>query len=297
VLFELPCTPVAIFNRPANEIIEFRHGHTLRPDPSAGISRGVGSRAGSDDFHWARTRPPPLGRRIIAVLADEQPPPHPALRTQAEHLQAFADLGCTLPIYRRSLVGTRLNAPIVDAARPSSGGLLMVTADGGVFALGDARFYRSMDGRPLSQPVTARVRGDTRNWLDGRAAMVRQNRTVRPSGSASGARRRNAWAVRALVPGLPVTATGVDPYRIDIRDVNVRVTGQPPRVQRRDAKHARAIMLDCLGQLLDYLADPHGPGAFPSGYIWSRRVCPPILRSAISGRGVAARLRDRRPST
>ena len=38
-------------------------------------------------------------------------------------------------------------------ATPGGGGYWFVAADGGVFAFGDAKFYGSMGGQPLDQPV------------------------------------------------------------------------------------------------------------------------------------------------
>ncbi|HVX22442.1 MAG TPA: glycoside hydrolase family 3 N-terminal domain-containing protein [Acidimicrobiales bacterium] len=66
--------------------------------------------------------------------------------------------------YDGSMGGRPLEAPVVGIASTpggqratstgtGSGGYWEVAADGGVFAFGDASFYGSMGGRPLSQPV------------------------------------------------------------------------------------------------------------------------------------------------
>jgi hypothetical protein len=56
--------------------------------------------------------------------------------------------------FSRSICGTRLNSPIIDAAvTPSGEGYWLVAADGGVFAFGDAPFYGSMGGQRLNAPV------------------------------------------------------------------------------------------------------------------------------------------------
>jgi len=49
---------------------------------------------------------------------------------------------------------------------PGGGGYWFVASDGGIFAFGDARFYGSMGGRPLNEPVVgmASNRGDG-YWL------------------------------------------------------------------------------------------------------------------------------------
>lgn len=50
-----------------------------------------------------------------------------------------------------------LNAPIVDAAPASGGGLYLVGADGGVFTLGGAPFHGSKTGSHLNAPIVAIV--------------------------------------------------------------------------------------------------------------------------------------------
>jgi hypothetical protein len=56
------------------------------------------------------------------------------------------------------MIGTPLNAPVLDSvATPSGLGYFMVAADGGIFAFGDAVFAGSMGGRPLNAPVQSLV--------------------------------------------------------------------------------------------------------------------------------------------
>jgi ribosomal protein L24E len=51
-----------------------------------------------------------------------------------------------------------LNRPIVDSIpTPTGQGYYMVAGDGGVFSLGDARFYGSTGGLRLNQPVQGLV--------------------------------------------------------------------------------------------------------------------------------------------
>ncbi len=53
-------------------------------------------------------------------------------------------------------LGQVLNKPIVGmAAVPGGGGYWEVASDGGIFAFGDAKFYGSMGGQPLNQPIVA----------------------------------------------------------------------------------------------------------------------------------------------
>jgi len=55
-------------------------------------------------------------------------------------------------------VAQNLNAPIVGVATtPDGNGYWLVAADGGVFAYGDATFFKSMGGQPLNAPVVGPV--------------------------------------------------------------------------------------------------------------------------------------------
>ena len=69
--------------------------------------------------------------------------------------------------YYGSPVG-RLRAPVIGIAATRTGnGYWLTSADGGVFAYGDARYYGSMAGRPLNQPIVgmAATRSGRGYWL------------------------------------------------------------------------------------------------------------------------------------
>lgn len=73
--------------------------------------------------------------------------------------------------FHGSMVGLKLNKPVVDIERTRSGkGYWLVSGDGGVFAFGDARFYGSMAGNRLNAPVVAIARTPSSEgyWLLGR---------------------------------------------------------------------------------------------------------------------------------
>jgi hypothetical protein len=56
------------------------------------------------------------------------------------------------------------------AATPGGGGYWLVASDGGIFAFGDARFYGSMGGQPLSAPMVGLTTSPLGNgyWMVGR---------------------------------------------------------------------------------------------------------------------------------
>ena len=60
------------------------------------------------------------------------------------------------------------NLPLVGAAAHGANGYWEVAADGGIFSFGDARFYGSMGGTPLNQPIVGwrrpRARTATGRW-------------------------------------------------------------------------------------------------------------------------------------
>ncbi len=66
--------------------------------------------------------------------------------------------GAVLPFgsapYYGSMVGTKLNAPVIATAPTSDGkGYWLLGADGGVFTFGDARFYGSTGAMVLNKPI------------------------------------------------------------------------------------------------------------------------------------------------
>ena len=63
------------------------------------------------------------------------------------------------------LTGMSLAQPVVDATIPTDGGLLLAARDGGVFALGGARFRGSLGSIELDQPVTGIAAAPGGYWL------------------------------------------------------------------------------------------------------------------------------------
>ncbi len=83
--------------------------------------------------------------------------PGPALAPSASgYVMAGKDGGTFTfnSIFRGSMGGKRLNAPVVGIARtPGGQGYWLAAADGGVFSFGSATFYGSMGGKTLNAPV------------------------------------------------------------------------------------------------------------------------------------------------
>ncbi len=82
---------------------------------------------------------------------------------------AFSSCPCaTMLAFHGSLGGQRLNAPVVGISGTRDGnGYWLVTADGGVFAFGDAGFYGSMASHHLNAPIVgmAPMYDDHGYWL------------------------------------------------------------------------------------------------------------------------------------
>ena len=72
------------------------------------------------------------------------------------------------------------------AATPDGGGYWLVASDGGIFAFGDAKFFGSLGGRPLSAPIVAVATNPVSGgyWMVGARAQV----YTFPGGAATSAR-------------------------------------------------------------------------------------------------------------
>jgi hypothetical protein len=114
---------------------------------------------------------PPQDRVVgIGAFPDES---HYWLITASGWLTVFGFTGGSWPTGWADISATAPNAHFVAVANwgtiPDFGGVWMVGADGGVFALGGAGFHGSMGGTPLNAPVVGMVATTDENgyWLVG----------------------------------------------------------------------------------------------------------------------------------
>ena len=86
-----------------------------------------------------------------------------------------------------TVLDQRLQAPIVSVATVPNGSLVMVGSDGGVFSVGQAEFFGSLSGQPLTQPIVA-IAADPATggyWLAGRDGGIFTFGDARYAGSAA----------------------------------------------------------------------------------------------------------------
>jgi len=105
------------------------------------------------------------------------------------------------------LSGVDLNAPIVDIDVTASGqGYLLVAADGGVFAFGDAKFYGSAAGLELAAPVVGISIQADGYWLAAADGGVFAYGTIPFHGSAG--------SLNLVAPIVDIDANDADGYRL-----------------------------------------------------------------------------------
>jgi secreted trypsin-like serine protease len=147
-----------------------------------------GSVVGSRGVVWSYPLRP--GERLVTLLGTDGVTSAGRIIATDGRTAAYGDLS-----------GLGLNAPVVDAVpTPSGRGAWLIAADGGVFALGDARFHGSTGGLVLNAPVVGMAPTSTGNgyWLVGADGGVFAFGDAEFRGSMGG-RRLNAPVV-GMVP-------------------------------------------------------------------------------------------------